>query len=99
MNSKLILLCAITFSLVGCAGNKSMGDTMINRSIEAKELSAQWNDGAKLIAKGEAMEAKGKKLIDEGQSMVSAGRDKVSQGTKLKTATETDYNTKFPSKS
>ncbi|WP_417617967.1 hypothetical protein [Oceanisphaera sp.] len=110
---KISALSVMVLATVACSGTPTKGDKMLSHSANAKEVGKMWNQGNKLIEKGEKLQAKGQSQIDDGKdhikkgrSLVDDGEDKVTKGQKLVKKgqlllekSEAQYNEHFPGES
>jgi len=84
---------------------KILGEQWLRGEGSVAESAKLEKNGNKLISSGNKKINQGKKLISKGENEVSKGsdmvalaREKLSLGQKLKSDSESEFNTRFPGK-
>lgn len=87
----------------GCASVRSMlpggdggvGDQMISQAQETKELGKNWNEGQKLVEKGNKMLSRSEELAQESRLLKAEAEGLVARGNTMIKGSEERYQVAF----
>ena len=104
---RLITLGICIVLTTGCASVRSMlpgsegsaGDQMISQANETKSLGKDWNEGQRLVEKGNEMISKSEALARESRDAKAEAEDMIARGNSMIENSESGYELAFGDKS
>ncbi len=102
MRRLTLFICCVAL-LTGCASVRSMlpgsdsgvGSEMLDQARETKHLGKSWNEGQRLVEKGNKLKSKSETLARESREVQTEAEDMIARGNTLIQSSEKSYELAF----
>ncbi|MGJ8697438.1 MAG: hypothetical protein ACSHYF_14065 [Verrucomicrobiaceae bacterium] len=90
-----LLALASALALASCGSSEpTFGERIASEGTDVAGIGKQWQEGDKMVKKGQDLIEDGEKMQKKGKKTVNKGEDMITKGQKLKAAAEESYRLK-----